>query len=246
MEKGHIVSAFDQELGGLTNVIMEMGGIAEAQLADAIQAVATRDIDLAEKVVAQDKRVDQLEAEVDAAAIQMLALRQPMAGDLRQVVTALKVSHMVERIADYAKNIARRATVLSQLPPIQPRQSIPRMGRLAQQQLKDVLDAYVKRDADRAIAVWQSDRELDELYEALFREVLTYMMEDPRNITAGTHVLFMAKNIERIGDHATNVAEMVYFLVHGEPLQQSRPKGDRTSLTVVEPQGGSATASEPE
>jgi len=246
MEKGHIVSAFDQELGDLTNVIMEMGGIAEAQLADAIQAVATRDIDLAEKVVAQDKRVDQLEAEVDAAAIQMLALRQPMAGDLRQVVTALKVSHMVERIADYAKNIARRATVLSQLPPIQPRQSIPRMGRLAQQQLKDVLDAYVKRDADRAIAVWQRDRELDELYEALFREVLTYMMEDPRNITAGTHVLFMAKNIERIGDHATNVAEMVYFLVHGEPLQESRPKGDRTSLTVVEPQGGSATASEPE
>ena len=239
MEKGHIVHSFDEELTRLANRILEMGGIAETQLAGAIRSVATRDSDLAQRVIEQDREVDALEIDLDTTAVQMLALRQPMAADLRQIVTALKISHTVERIADYAKNISKRAMVLNQLQPIPPVQSIPRMARLAQQLVKDVLDAYVQHDAERAMAVWQRDRELDEFYESLFRELLTYMMEDPRNIPAGIHVLFIAKNIERVGDHATNIAEMVYFLVHGEPLREVRPKGDQASLTVIEPTSGS-------
>ena len=235
MVSGHIVRAFDEDLKHLSAIIVEMGGIAEKQLADALQALTARDTALAERVVAEDARLDALERELDAATIQFLALRQPMADDLREVVTALKISHTVERIGDYAANLAKRTTALNQLPPAEPVHSVPRMGRLAQTLIKDVLDAYVRHDADQAIAVWQGDAELDKLYDSLFRELLTYMMEDARNITPCTHLLFIAKSIERIGDHATNIAELVYFLVHGEPLTEARPKGDTTSFTVVAP-----------
>jgi phosphate transport system protein len=153
--------------------------------------------------------------------------------DLRQILAALKTASDLERIADYATNVAKRSIVLNQTPPVKPAFAIPRMGRLGQAMIKDVLDAYVERDADKALVVWARDEELDEMYTSLFRELLTYMIEDPRNITACTHLLFMAKNIERIGDHATNIAETLYFMVHGTPLAMSRPKRDRTTSASV-------------
>jgi len=165
----------------------------------------------------------------------MLALRQPMAKDLRAIVAALRISADLERIADYAKNVAKRTLALNQVPAIRLAASIPRMGRLVQQIIKEVLDAYVERDADKARAAWSRDEEVDGMYNSLFRELLTYMMEDPRNITPCTHILFIAKNIERMGDHATNIAETIYFVVHGVPLTETRPKGDTTSFTVVSP-----------
>jgi phosphate transport system protein len=164
-----------------------------------------------------------------------LALRQPMARDLREIVVALKIASDLERICDYAANVAKRSIALSQAPPIQPVYALPRMGRLALLLVKDVIDAYVERDPEKALAVWNRDEELDEMYASIFREFLTYMMEDPRNIGACTHLLFMAKNIERIGDHATNIAENLYYLVHGTPLTQARPKGDNSSIQVVAP-----------
>ncbi|MGH7110308.1 MAG: phosphate signaling complex protein PhoU [Stellaceae bacterium] len=219
----------------LNRTIVEMGGRAESQLALAIEAVTTRDSDLAARVVEGDGAVDQLERDLDNLAIRLLALRQPMARDLREIFAALKVASDLERMCDYAANIAKRAIALNQTPPVQPVGALPRMARLAQVMVKDVLDAYVAHDADKAIAVWMRDEELDEMYSSLFRELLTYMMEDPRNISASTHLLFMAKNIERIGDHATNIAENVYYLVHGTPLSETRPKGDRSSLELVTP-----------
>jgi phosphate transport system protein len=159
-----------------------------------------------------------------------------MARDLREIVVALKIASDLERICDYAANVAKRSIALSQSPPLQPVHALPRMARLALLLVKDVIDAFVDRDAEKALAVWNRDEELDEMYASLFREFLTYMMEDPRSIGACTHLLFMAKNIERIGDHATNVAEYVYFLVHGTALDQARPKGDKSSLEVVAPE----------
>ena len=162
----------------------------------------------------------------------MLALRQPMARDLRSVVGALRIASDVERIADYAANVAKRAIALSQMAPVRPVFQIPRMGAVARDMTRDVLDAYVTRNVEKAIEVWNRDEELDEMYSSLFRELLTYMMEDPRNITASTHLLFIAKNIERIGDHATNIAETVHYLVVGTPLRGVRPKGDFTSFVT--------------
>jgi phosphate transport system protein len=181
--------------------------------------------------------VDDLEREVESLVVRLLALRQPMARDLRQILAALKIASDLERIGDYAANVAKRSIALSQVPPVRPVYSLPRMGRLGQEMIKDMLDAYVERDADKALAVWLRDEELDEMYTSLFRELLTYMIEDPRNITACTHLLFMAKNLERIGDHTTNIAETLYFLVHGTPLTQARPKRDRTSLALTPPPG---------
>jgi phosphate transport system protein len=212
-----------------------MGGLAESQLASAIDSVVQRDSDLAARVVEADTAVDQLERDLDNLAIRLLALRQPMARDLREIVVALKIASDLERICDYAANVAKRSIALSQAPPIQPVYALPRMGRLALLLVKDVIDAYVERDPDKALAVWNRDEELDEMYASIFREFLTYMMEDPRNIGACTHLLFMAKNIERIGDHATNIAENLYYLVHGTPLTQARPKGDNSSIQVVAP-----------
>jgi phosphate transport system protein len=188
-----------------------------------------RDSRLAADVVEADARVDQLEHDIEGMALRLLALRQPMAVDLRQILAALKTASDLERIADYATNVAKRSIVLNQTPPVRPAFAIPRMGRLGQAMIKDVLDAYVERDADKALLVWARDEELDEMYTSLFRELLTYMIEDPRNITACTHLLFMAKNIERIGDHSTNIAETLYFMVHGTPLAMLRPKRDHTT-----------------
>ena len=230
MASEHIIKSYDQELQRLDNIIAEMGGLAESQLASAIEAVAKRDGDLAAEVIESDTKVDELEREVESLVVRLLALRQPMARDLRQIVAALKIATDLERIGDYAANVAKRSIALDQAPPVRPVYALPRMGRLGGAMIKDVLDAYVERDADKAMAVWLRDEELDEMYTSLFRELLTYMIEDPRNITACTHLLFMAKNLERIGDHTTNIAETLYFLVHGTPMTQVRPKRDRTSL----------------
>jgi phosphate transport system protein len=238
MASEHIIKSYDDELRRLNNAITQMGGLAESQLASAIEAVVKRDSDLAAAVVQGDAQVDQLEHDVDGLVVRLLALRQPMARDLREILSALRIAADLERICDYAANVAKRSIALNQAPPVRPVYALPRMARLAEMLTKDVLDAYVERDAERALVVWARDEELDEMYSGLFRELLTYMMEDPRNITACTHLLFMAKNIERIGDHATNIAETVYFLVHGKPLTQARPKGDRSSLAVVQPDDG--------
>lgn len=229
----HIIKSYDEELDRLNKIIVEMGGLAESQLTDATMAVVERDSDLAARVVEGDAKVDQLERDIDALAIRLFALRQPMARDLREIFVAIKIAADLERICDYAANIAKRSIALAQTPPIQPAHALPRMTRLALQLIKDVIDAYVERDADKAYAAWMRDEEIDEMYASLFRVFLTYMMEDPRNIGASTHLLFMAKNIERIGDHATNIAENVYYLVHGKPLLEARPKGDRSSLEVI-------------
>jgi phosphate transport system protein len=236
MAAEHIIKSYDEELDRLNKIIVEMGGQAESQLAAAIDAVIKRDSDLAAQVIEGDGKVDQLERDLDNLAIRLLALRQPMARDLREIVVALKIGSDLERICDYAANVAKRSIALTQSPPLQPVYALPRMARLALLLVKDVIDAFVARDADKAIAVWMRDEELDEMYASLFREFLTYMMEDPRIIGACTHLLFMAKNIERIGDHATNIAEYVYFLVHGTPLDQVRPKGDRSSLEMIAPE----------
>lgn len=235
MSSEHIIKSYDEELRRLNNTITEMGGLAESQLATAIEAVIERDSDLAASVVETDARVDQLQHELDNLAVRLLALRQPMARDLREIFSAIKIASDLERICDYAANVAKRSIILDQSPPVQPVYALPRMARLAETLVRDVIDAYVARDADKAYAVWMRDEELDEMYASLFRELLTYMMEDPRNISASTHLLFMAKNIERIGDHATNIAEDLYFLVHGTPLTQKRPKGDNSSLEIVSP-----------
>ena len=233
MAAEHIIKSYDEELARLNNIIVEMGGQAESQLASAIEAVSERNSELAARVIEGDDKVDQLERDLDNLAIRLLALRQPMARDLREIVAALKIGADLERICDYAANVAKRSIALAQTPPLRPVHSLPQMAHFALLEIKDVIDAYVARDADKAFAVWVRDEELDEMYANLFRVFLTYMMEDPRNIGACTHLLFMAKNIERIGDHATNIAENVYYLVHGIPLTEARPKGDRSSLEVL-------------
>ncbi|WP_374446644.1 phosphate signaling complex protein PhoU [Stella sp.] len=240
MPTEHTVRSYDEELRRLANTLTQMGGLAESQLAAAMQAVSRRDATLAAEIVEADPRVDLLEAEIERQVIRMLALRQPVGPDLREIVGTLRIASDLERIADYAANVAKRAIALNAAPPVRPAFAIPRMGAFAEAMIKDVLDAYVERDADAALAVWRRDEELDEMYTSLFRELLTYMMEDPRSIGAATHLLFMAKNIERIGDHATNIAEQVHFLVRGERLREARPKGDR-SVAVV-PAAGAAEA----
>jgi len=236
MAAEHIVKSYDEELERLNKMIVEMGGLAESQLAAAIEVVIDRDSDRATRVVEGDAQVDQLERDLNTLAIRLLALRQPMARDLREIVAALKIASDLERMCDYAANVAKRSIALAQTPPIQPVHALPRMAHFALLEVKDVIDAYVARDAAKAYAVWVRDEELDDMYASLFRVLLTYMMEDPRNIGPCTHLLFIAKNIERIGDHATNIAENVYYLVHGIPLEQARPKGDRSSLEVLAPE----------
>ncbi|MBK1664418.1 phosphate transport system regulatory protein PhoU [Rhodospirillum rubrum] len=225
MSTEHTVRSFDEELKTLVKTVLRMGGLAEAQLANAVQALVRRDSDLAGRVVSSDGRIDAIEQEINDFAIRMLALRQPMADDLRGIVGALKISSDLERIGDYASNVGKRTLVLNQLAPVKPVTTIPTMARLVQDMVKDTLDAYVERDLDKAVMAWSRDDEVDELYTSLFRELVTYMMEDPRTITACTHLMFIAKNIERIGDHATNIAETVHYLVSGNPLRAARPKG---------------------
>ena len=212
-----------------------MGGLAESQLEDAIQALQTRDSSLAEQAVENDRQIDDLHIEVDELAIRLLALRQPMGADLRHIVTGLKIAPVVERIGDYSKNVAKRASALNQMPPVKPLFTIPRMGRLVRDMVKDVLDAFSNNDVEMARDVWMRDKEVDEMYDSLFRELLTYMMEDARHITACTHLLFIARNIERIGDLATNIAELIQYQAEGRALDADRPKADLSSITVVDP-----------
>lgn len=235
MVSDHIVKSFDDQLNRLGNVIAEMGGLAEAQLADAMEALIRRDTDRAIRVAAADKRIDGLESEVDQLAVSLLALRQPMARDLRDVIGALKVSSMIERVGDYAKNVAKRTSALAEVPPVPPAFTVARLGRLTQEMFKEALDSYIACDPESADRVWARDEEADALYTSIFRELLTYMMEDPRNITSCTHLLFVAKNLERVGDHATNIAEMTHFLVHGKAPAGERAKDDESSFTVVRP-----------
>ncbi len=234
MASEHIVSAFDQELNELKNKVSEMGGLAEAQLVDALEAMQRRDTDLAARTVESDRLVDEMEHEIDAFVVQLLALRQPMASDLREIIVALKIATDLERIADYATNVAKRTVTLALHPQVRPAHAIPRMVRLALSMINEVLDAYSDRDTRKAIAVWRRDEELDEMYVSLFRELLTYMMEDARSISSCTHLLFIAKNVERVGDHATNIAESIYYLVEGRPLLLSRPKGGDEEYDQVE------------
>lgn len=230
----HIVRSFHDQLEGLSTAITQMGGLCEAQLADAIDAISRRDVGLAESIVKLDAKIDALENQIERQAINLLALRQPLASDLRETLGALKISVDLERIGDLAKNIAKRATVVSRDVTDQNlTQGLVRMGRLALTQLKSVLDAFSRRDVNTAMVVWKCDDEIDEIYNSLFRELLTYMMEDPRKISPSTHLLFIAKNFERIGDHATNIAETVSYIVTGAKMSDQRPKSDNTHSASV-------------
>lgn len=231
----HTVRSYEEELRRLRDMIVRMGGLAERQVADATQALIKRDVDLAAEVVQRDAQLDALEREVDAFCVRLLALRQPMAGDLRLIVASMKISHDLERIGDYARNAAKRSIVLAGQPQLGSLNGFNRMAHLVQENLKGAIDALVNDDADKADEVWAADEPVDDVYNGIFREMLTFMMEDPRNITAATHLLFVAKNLERIGDHATNIAETVHFAVRGAVLEEERPKADVSAFAVVRP-----------
>ncbi|HTR17842.1 MAG TPA: phosphate signaling complex protein PhoU [Acetobacteraceae bacterium] len=229
----HIVKSYEQELNRLRDLITEMGGLVENQLAYAAASVLQHDSAAASQAVEQDVAVDTLEREVEQFVIRLLALRQPVAQDLRHIVSALKITSDLERIGDYAANVAKRSIVLNQFTLPFNLGGLSHMCRLVQENLKLTIDAISDNDAQKAIEVWRSDLAVDDIYNALFREFVTYMMEDPRNITPCTHLLFVAKNLERIGDHATNVAETVHYAVTGEALPEGRPKGDNSAYAVV-------------
>ena len=231
----HLVKSFDNDLKKLRDMLTEMGGIVENQVALAAEAIMNRDAGTAAQVVAEDPKVDALEREIEQFVIRMLALRQPMAGDLRRIVAGLKITGDLERIGDYAANVAKRSIVLGQYTLPYSLTGLAHMAHMVQDQLKSIIDALGASDTEKAIEVWRSDRVVDDIYNALFRELITYMMEDPRNITPCTHLLFIAKNLERIGDHATNIAETVYYAVEGEVLPDTRPKGDSSAYAIVRP-----------
>jgi len=231
----HVVKSYDQELKRLNNLLAEMGGIVENQLALAAEAILNRDAGAATRAVEEDAKVDALEREAEQFVIRLLALRQPVAGDLRQIVAALKITDDLERIGDYAANVAKRSIVLAQYALPYSLSGLAHMAQLVQQNVKEIIDALGESDADRAAAVWRSDEVVDDMYNAIFRELITYMMEDPRNITPCTHLLFIAKNLERIGDHATNIAETVHYAVTGENLPDERPKGTSAAYAIVRP-----------
>jgi phosphate transport system protein len=231
----HTVKAYDEELGALKQLIAQMGGFAEEQLANSIDAVSRRDTRLADTVIAGDDKLDALEQQIEEKAILTIAKRQPMAQDLRQIIVAIRIAADLERIGDLAKNTAKRTHAITEQLPRKLISGLTRMGKLAQEQLKNILDSYAQNDADKAMRVWRSDEEIDALYNSIFRELLTYMMEDPRMIGPCTHLLFGTKNMERIGDHTTNIAENIHFLVHGRTIAEERPKKDSTSTTNFVP-----------
>jgi phosphate transport system protein len=232
----HTVRSYEEELKRLRDMLVRMGGLAERQVADSTEALVRRDTELAAEVVQRDVQLDALEREVDAFAVRMLALRQPVGADLRLIVAAMKICHDLERIGDYARNGAKRAIVIAEQPHLGSLNGFSRMTQLVQQNLKGAIDALVHDDATKADEIWAADAPVDEIYNGIFREMLTFMIEDPRNITAATHLLFVAKNLERIGDHATNIAETVHFAVRGETLEEERPKADSSAYAVVRPQ----------
>jgi phosphate transport system protein len=230
----HTIKAFDTELQDLTRVVIEMGGMAERQIVNALEALEKHDTGLAQRVIADDAKIDALQREVEEKAILTIARRQPMAVDLRELVGALRLANDLERVGDLAKNIAKRVGALdTDFQPQQVMRGVEHMTDLVLTQLKEVLDSFAHRDIAKALAVWRGDEEIDAVNNSLFRELLTYMMEDPRNISYCIHLLFCAKNIERMGDHATNIAETVYYMVEGRALAEERPKGDTTAMTSM-------------
>lgn len=234
--RAHIVRSFDKDVNQLESLLVEMGGLVETQIADAAIALIRRDTDLADKVKAGDKKVDALEVEINEMAVNMLALRQPMAEDLRRVIATLKVSAGLERIGDLAKNIAKRTAVLAQTPPVgSSLHTVKRMSQMVRDMICQVIDAFMTRDIQTANDIRMRDEEVDQLHNTLFRELLTYMMEDPRNISPCMHLLFIVKNLERSGDHATGIAEQVHYLVTGAMPDDDRPKCDETSTMHINP-----------
>lgn len=237
MSEPHITSVYDRDLEAVQAHLMKMGGLVEAAIIDAAISLESRDEDLAERVRRNDRLIDEMETRVNEEAARLIALRAPTAIDLRTVLTVLKISNNLERVGDYAKNMAKRTSVLVQMTPIEGAASdIRRMAKSVELMLKDALDSYIQRDVDLAQDVRLRDREVDQMYNALFRQFLTYMMEDPRNITGCMHLHFIAKNIERMGDHVTSIGEQVIYLVTGEMPDEARPKGDKTPF-MAEPKG---------
>jgi phosphate transport system protein len=231
MMNEHTTKAFDIDLQELTRLVAEMGGLAEKQIADSVDALAKRDVDRASRVVAVDAGIDSLQREIEEKAVLTIARRQPMAVDLREIVASLRIANDLERVGDLAKNIAKRvAAVTGEFHPQKLLRGVQHMSALVLAQLKLVLDSYAAHDLNKALAVWKGDQEVDAICTSLFRELLTYMMEDPRNITFCIHLMFCAKNIERMGDHATNIAETVHFMIEGRAISDERPKGDTTSV----------------
>lgn len=223
----HTVKAFDNDIGELRGLISQMGGLAEEAIAKAMQALVRSDLELADQVRAEDKRIDAIEAEVERLAVRIIALRAPMAVDLREVVAALKIAGVVERIGDYAKNIAKRVPQIDGEHRIEPISILPAMGRMASEMVREVLDAFAARDSDAALRVVESDSALDDFYDSIFRTLVTFMVENPKTISQVAHLLFVAKNLERIGDHATNVAEMVYFAATGTQMAERDRGGEQ-------------------
>jgi phosphate transport system protein len=230
----HTAKAFDVDLQELTRMVAEMGGLAEKQIADSVDALVRRDADSAQQIVAADPSIDTLQREIEEKAVLTIARRQPMAVDLREIVGALRVCNDLERIGDLAKNIAKRVMALDgEFHPTKLIRGVEHMGALVLAQLKEVLDSYAGHDLKKALVVWNGDEEVDAMCTSLFRELLTYMMEDPRNITFCIHLMFCAKNIERMGDHATNIAETVYYMIEGHAITKQRPKGDTTIAALA-------------
>ncbi len=225
---GLTIKAFDEDLDRLRALISEMGGLAEHNIREAMRCLVERDLEGAKHVVEEDRKLDSLEIETERRAVQLIALRAPMAGDLRDIVAALKISSVVERIGDYAKNISKRVPLLDDIGNVQPLSLMPEMARIATDMVHDVLTAFVERDAKVALEVIERDKKVDDFYNSIFRTLLTFMMENPHNITPATHMLFIAKNLERIGDHSTNVAEMVYFAATGQHMAERSRGADPT------------------
>ena len=226
----HTVKAFDQDIGQLRGLISQMGGLAEAAIGNAMLALQRGDHELARQVRADDRKIDALQHEVERAVVRIIALRAPMADDLREVVAALKIATVVERIGDYAKNIAKRVPQIESEHRIDPISTLPAMARMASDMVRDVLDAFAARDPEAAVAISERDGALDDFYDSIFRTLVTYMVENPKTISQCAHLLFVAKHLERIGDHATNVAEMIHFAAHGTPIAD-RERPDRPLST---------------
>jgi phosphate transport system protein len=235
MMNEHTAKAFDVDLQDLSRMVAEMGGLAEKQIADSVDALAKRDSMRADRVIVADAAIDNLQREIEERSVLTIARRQPMAVDLREIVSALRIANDLERIGDLAKNIAKRVMpITADFHPQKLIRGVEHMAALVLTQLKQVLDSYASHDLEKAMAVWGGDEEIDAMCTSLFRELLTYMMEDPRHITFCIHLMFSAKNIERMGDHATNIAETVYFMVQGRPITDERPKGDTLAALAAE------------
>ncbi|MEZ5934491.1 MAG: phosphate signaling complex protein PhoU [Alphaproteobacteria bacterium] len=231
-DRQHIVKSYDDEINALQRQIIQMGGRVEKQVSEAIRALKDRDVEVAARVIDQDDQIDQMEEAIDKESIRILATRQPMASDLRLVAMATKISNDLERIGDYAANMAKRAISLAKNPPLKPLYTIPHMGHITQAMVKQILDAYVERDSDKAMAAWHRDEEVDQLYDSLFRELMTYMLEDPRHIPTCLDLLAVAKHVERIGDHACNIAEKIHYMVHSERINRMPTPGTAADTSM--------------